>query len=103
MAHTDPTRPEALQQALDRAEAAEQALEHLQTSQAALLAGLSHALRTRMSSVLGISELLLTTPLRGEQREHVEILRRLLELAGVAMGSLRYVFDYARANPSESS
>jgi two-component system sensor histidine kinase/response regulator len=92
MAPHDPTRPEDLQAAVARAEAAEQALEQLQTSQAALLAGLSHALRTRMSSVLGISELLLDTPLRGEQREHVEILRAC---GDSTLTLLSDVLDYA--------
>ncbi len=40
-----------------------------------LLANMSHEIRTPMTAVLGFADLLVTTPLSGQQREYVEMIR----------------------------
>lgn len=47
---------------------------------------------------IGVLNLRTANPQRRFTKEHIELLRRLLDLAGVALGSLRAVFQQARSS-----
>ena len=49
---------------------------------------------------VGILSLRTFTPKRRFTQEHVELLRRLLDLAGIALGNLRLTFNQASSSPS---
>ncbi|MEQ1885431.1 MAG: ATP-binding protein [Bryobacteraceae bacterium] len=57
------------------------------------LAHMSHELRTPMNGVMGMAEVLLTTPISAEQREYAEVIR---SSAGQLMSLLNDVLDLAR-------
>ena len=57
------------------------------------LAHMSHEVRTPMSGVLGMSELLLTTPLNGEQKEYAQAVR---DSAEALVTILNDILDFSR-------
>jgi signal transduction histidine kinase/ActR/RegA family two-component response regulator len=56
--------------------AARDAAERTLATRSAFLAAVSHEVRTPMSGILGVTDLLLQYPLDQQQREHVELIRR---------------------------
>jgi signal transduction histidine kinase/ActR/RegA family two-component response regulator len=56
--------------------AARDAAERTLATRSAFLAAVSHEVRTPMSGILGVTDLLLQCPLDPQQREHVDLIRR---------------------------
>lgn len=79
-------RTEALEAALRRAEASSEA-------KSRFLANMSHELRTPMNGVLGLCDLLLTTPLDTRQRTHLDDIRTSAE---ALLAIIADVLDFSR-------
>jgi PAS domain S-box-containing protein len=83
----------------ERKRAQEEMAKALQLAQRAtqlkseFLAHMSHELRTPMNGVVGMADVLLSTPLSAEQREYTEVIR---SSAGTLMALLNHVLDLAR-------